>query len=129
MSGPIFLSIVYTHVIPAGAKATLLYLAIGAAIALGAGYYFMKHRANILAYIAGRIEYLFGATILQQVLKMSPAYTERASVGSQTARLQSFEAIRDMFTGPLASTLLESPATLVLLIVLSIINPISLIIL
>ncbi|QWD89970.1 peptidase domain-containing ABC transporter [Polynucleobacter sp. MWH-Braz-FAM2G] len=128
MSGPIFLSIVYTHVIPAGAKATLLYLAIGAAIALGAGYYFMKHRANILAYIAGRIEYLFGATILQQVLKMSPAYTERASVGSQTARLQSFEAIRDMFTGPLASTLLESPATLVLLIVLSIINPISLII-
>ncbi len=128
MAGPIFLMIVYSTVIPSGAKDTLLYLSIGAAIALVAGYHFMKHRANILAYIAGRIEYLFGATILQQVLNMSPSYTERASVGSQTARLQSFEAIRDMFTGPLASTLLESPATLVLLIALSIINPISLLI-
>jgi ATP-binding cassette subfamily B protein len=128
MSGPIFLAIVYTTVIPSGAKDTLLYLALGTAIALGAGYFFMRQRAHILAYISGRIEYLFGATILQQVLKMPPANTERASVGSQTARLQSFEAIRDLFTGPLASMLLELPATLVLLIALSILNPISLLI-
>jgi len=128
MSGPIFLSIVYSSVIPSGATDTLVYLAIGTAIALGAGYFFMRQRARILAYISGRIEYLFGATILQQVLKMAPAYTERASVGSQTARLQSFEAIRDLFTGPLASTLLESPATLVLLIALSILNPISMLV-
>ncbi|WP_114638756.1 peptidase domain-containing ABC transporter [Polynucleobacter necessarius] len=128
MSGPLFLSIVYSTVIPSGAKDTLIYLTIGAAIGLGAGYFFMRHRARILAYISGRIEYLFGATILQQVLKMSPVYTERASVGSQTSRLQSFEAIRDLFTGPLASTILESPATLVFLVALSIMNPISLII-
>ena len=128
MSGPIFLSVVYSTVIPSGAKDTLLYLTVGACIGLGAGYYFMRHRARILSYISGRIEYLFGATILQQVLQMSPAYTERASVGSQTSRLQSFEAIRDLFTGPLASTILESPATLVFLIALSIMNPISLIV-
>jgi ATP-binding cassette subfamily B protein len=42
--------------------------------------------------------------------------------------LQSFEAIRDLFVGPLASTILESPATLILLIVLSIINPIALLV-
>ena len=128
MSGPLFLSIVYSTVIPSGAKDTLLYLTIGAGIGLGAGYFFMRHRARILSYISGRIEYLFGATILQQVLQMSPVYTERASVGSQTSRLQSFEAIRDLFTGPLASTILESPATLVFLIALSIMNPISLLI-
>ncbi len=128
MSGPLFLSIVYSTVIPSGAKDTLIYLTIGATIGLGAGYYFMRHRARILAYISGRIEYLFGATILQQVLQMSPVYTERASVGSQTSRLQSFEAIRDLFTGPLASTMLESPATLVFLIALSIMNPVSLLI-
>ena len=128
MSGPLFLSIVYSTVIPSGAKDTLIYLTLGATIGLGAGYYFMRHRARILAYISGRIEYLFGATILQQVLKMSPVYTERASVGSQTSRLQSFEAIRDLFTGPLASTVLESPATLVFLIALAIMNPVSLLI-
>ena len=128
MSGPLFLAIVYSTIIPSGAVDSLVYLSIGASIALGAGYFFMRHRARILAYISGRIEYLFGATILQQVLKMAPAYTERASVGSQTARLQSFEAIRDLFTGSLASTVLESPATLVLLIVLALLNPISLLI-
>lgn len=128
MAGPLFMTVVYSTVIPSGAKDTLLYLSIGASIALLSGYTFMRQRARILAYISGRIEYLFGATILQQVLRMSPSYTERASVGSQTSRLQSFEAIRDMFTGPLASTLLESPATLVLLVVLSILNPIALLI-
>ncbi len=128
MAGPLFTSVIYSTVIPSGAKDTLLYLSIGAAIALVSGYFFMRHRAQILAYISGRIEYMFGATILQQVLKMSPSYTERASVGAQTSRLQSFEAIRDLFTGPLASTLLESPATLVLLIALSIMNPIALLV-
>lgn len=128
MAGPLFMTIVYSSVIPSGAKDTLIYLSIGACIALLSGYTFMRHRARILAYISGRIEYLFGATILQQVLRMSPSYTERASVGSQTSRLESFEAIRQMFTGPLASTLLESPATLVLLIALSILNPIALLI-
>jgi len=128
MSGPLFLSIVYSTIIPSGALDSLFFLTVGATIALSAGYFFMRHRARILSYISGRIEYLFGATILQQVLRMAPAYTERASVGSQTARLQSFEAIRDLFTGSLASTLLEMPATLVLLIVLAILNPVSLLI-
>ncbi len=128
MAGPLFMTVIYSTVIPSGAKDTLFYLTIGASIALLSGYAFMRHRARILSYIAGRVEYLFGATILQQVLRMSPAYTEKASVASQTARLQSFDVIRDMFTGSLASTLLESPATFVLLIALSILNPIALLI-
>lgn len=128
MAGPLFMMVVYSAIIPSGAKDTLLYLGIGSVLALSLAFFFMRQRARILSYIAGRIEYLFGATILQQVLKMSPAYTERASVGSQTSRLQSFEAIRDLFIGPLASTVLESPATLILLIALSIINPVALLI-
>lgn len=128
MSGPLFMMVVYSTIIPTGAEETLLYLGVGSVCALISAFFFMRQRARILSYIAGRIEYLFGATILQQVFKMSPAYTERASVGSQTARLQSFEAIRDLFIGPLASTVLESPATLILLIALSIINPIALLV-
>ena len=128
MAGPLFMMVVYSTIIPSGAKDTLLYLGVGSVIGLSLAFFFMRQRARILSYIAGRIEYLFGSTILQQVFKMSPAYTERASVGSQTSRLQSFEAIRDLFVGPLASTILESPATLILLIALSIINPIALLV-
>ncbi|OWF65925.1 hypothetical protein B6A14_09210 [Polynucleobacter hirudinilacicola] len=126
MSGSLFLMVVYSTIIPSGALDTLFYLSLGAFIALAFSYFFIRQRASILSYISGRIEYLFGTAILQHVLAMPPSYTERASVGSQTARLQSFEGIRDLFTGPIASTLLETPATLVLLIGLSIINPIAL---
>lgn len=128
MVGPLFMMMVYSTIIPSGAKDTLAYLAIGSVLSLASAYYFMQQRAQILSYIAGRIEYLFGTAVLQQVLRMPVAFTERSSVGAQLSRLQSFEAIRDLFTGPLASTLLESPATIVLLIALSIINPVALII-
>lgn len=128
MASPLFMMVVYSTIIPSGAKDTLFYLGVGSILGLSSAFFFMRQRAHILSYIAGRIEYLFGATILQQVLKMSPAYTERASVGSQTSRLQSFEAIRDLFVGPLASTILESPATLILLVALSVINPIALLV-
>ncbi|MDN3988440.1 peptidase domain-containing ABC transporter [Zwartia vadi] len=128
MAGPLFMMVVYSTVIPTGAEDTLFYLSVGAVLALLSSFAFMRHRAHILAYIAGRIEYLFGASILQQVFRMSPSFTERSSVGAQTSRIQSFEAIRDMFIGPLASTFLESPATIVLLVALSIINPIALLV-
>ncbi len=128
MAGPLFMMVVYSTIIPSGALDTLFYLAIGSIISLASAYFFMRQRAHILSYIAGRIDYLFGTAIFEKILRMSPALTERGSVGSQLSRLQSFDAIRDLFNGPLASTLLEMPATLILLAVLSIINPVALII-
>ena len=128
IASSIFLMVVYSTVIPSGSNLTLWYLAAGALIATFGSFYFIRHRAHLLAYIAGRIEFLFGTSILRHLLRMPPSYTERASVGSQISRIQSFEGIRDLFTGALASTILESPATLVLLIALSFMNPIALLI-
>lgn len=127
MGSSLFLMAAYSVVIPSGAKATLFYLTIGAITAVILSYYFIRQRADILSFISGRIEYLFGTAVLQHVLALPPSFSERASVGAQSARLQIFQGIRDAFTGPLASTMLELPATLVLLIGLSIINPIALV--
>ena len=127
MGSSLFLMAAYSVVIPSGAKETLFYLTIGAVVAVILSYFFVRQRAHILSFISGRIEYLFGTAVLQHVLALPPSFSERASVGAQSARLQIFQGIRDAFTGPLASTLLELPATLVLLIGLSIINPIALI--
>ena len=128
MIAPLFLNVVYATIIPSGALDSLWYVSAGALMAILLGYAFMRQRARILAQVAARIDYLFGASILQQVLHMAPSFTERASVGSQTTRLQSFDAIRDMFTGPLAATILESPATLIMLAVLGFMNPVALIV-
>lgn len=128
MAGPLFMMAVYSTIIPSGAIDTLFYLAAGSVLSLASAYFFMRQRAHILSYIAGRIDYLFGTAILEKILRMPPALTERGSVGSQLSRLQSFEAIRDLFNGPIASSILEMPATLILLTVLSIINPVALVI-
>jgi ATP-binding cassette subfamily C protein LapB len=126
--GSLFMMVVYNEIIPSGSIKILLYLAFGVLLSLAVSMGLVYHRANILSYIAGRIEYLFGTTILQQIMRLSPAMSERSAVGAQIARLSAFEAIRDLFTGPLASTILESPATLVVLIALGIINPPALIV-
>lgn len=128
ITGSLFIMAAYNQVIPSGSVNVLFYLAAGVLLALIVGAFFIHHRAKILSTIAGRIEYLFGATVLQQIMSLSPSMTERSAVGSQIARLGSFEAIRDLFTGPVASTVLESPATIVVLIALAIINPIALLV-
>lgn len=127
MISSLFVMAAYSIVIPSGAKETLFYLTIGAITAVILLYFFIRQRARILSFISGRIEYLFGTAVLQHVLALPPSFSERSSVGAQSARLQVFQGIRDAFTGPLASTALELPATLVLLIGLSIINPIALV--
>jgi ATP-binding cassette subfamily B protein len=126
--GSLFMMLVYNEIIPSGSIKILLYLSFGVLLSLAVSMALVYHRANILSYIAGRIEYLFGTTILQQIMRLSPAMSERSAVGAQIARLSAFEAIRDLFTGPLASTILESPATLVVLIALGVINPPALIV-
>ena len=126
--GSLFMMAVYNEIIPSGSKKILFYLSFGVLLSLVIGWYLMKHRAEILAYISGRIEYLFGTAVLQQILSLSPSMTERSAVSAQMARLSAFEAIRDLFTGPIAATVLESPATIIVLIALGIINPPALLI-
>jgi len=129
VTASLFLLTVYNFVIPSGSIETLQFLALGTIAALLLGGIFVVHRARILSYIAGRIEYLFGTTTLKHILGLSPSLTERSAVSAQIARLGSFEAIRDLFVGPVASTILESPATLVVIVALGIVNPTALLVL
>jgi ATP-binding cassette subfamily B protein len=128
ITGSLFMMAVYNEVIPTGAVDTLFFMAAGVLMALLIGGFFIVLRSRIIAHLAGRIDYLFGTTILQKILSLAPGLTERASVGSQIARLSTFEAIRDLFTSPLAATVLELPAIAVVLIALGIINPLSLLV-
>lgn len=120
---PLFVMAVYEHVIPAGSFEALAYLTAGAALALVVSLLFVLNRSRALAYMSGRIEYLFGTTILRQILSLPASVSERAAVGAQVARIGSFEAIRDLFVGPIAATLMEAPAILVFVIAVGIINP------
>ena len=127
VTSPLFLMSIYSTVIPAAATDSLLYLSIGAVLATCVSFFFMYHRVSILSYTIGRIDFIFGTMITGHLLRMPAGLTEGASVGSQTARIQSFDSIRDIFSGPMSATLFELPVSVVFLITLSLINPFALI--
>lgn len=122
----LFTTLVFNQILPTGASDLLAYALGGALFALALVAGLQRLRASLLAFIAGRVEYVFGAAALSKIMQLSPSYTERSSVGSQLTRLSSFQAIRDMFTSPIAAVLLELPATVVIAVVLCIINPVAL---
>lgn len=126
LASSLFTMAVYNVILPSGSLATLGYLFAGMLLALVFVMILQRHRAEMLSFIAGRVEYLFGTAAMDRILQLSPSYTERSAVGAQIARLGSFEAIRDIFTSPIGSSLLELPATLLIAIVLCIINPVAL---
>ena len=123
---PLFVMAVYGFVMPSGSLLNLAYFTVGAAVAIAIGGIFIVHRARILSFIAGRIDFVFGTAVFKQILALPPSMSESAGLGAQIARLNSFESVRDLFTGPLASTLLELPALLAFIIALGIINPAAL---
>lgn len=122
----LFTTLVFNQILPTGASDLLAYALGGVLFALGLVAVLHRLRASLLAYIAGRVEYVFGTAALSKIMQMSPSYTERSSVGAQITRLSSFQTIRDLFTSPVAAVLLELPATVVIAVVLCIINPVAL---
>lgn len=128
VTSPLFSMAIYSAVIPSGATDTLLYLGTGTVLAVALSFLFSRYRIALLSEVTGRIDFLFGTMVAGQLLKMPVGYTEGASVGAQTTRLHGFESIRDMFSGPLAATLLDLPVTVVFLIVLALINPMALLV-
>lgn len=126
VSSTLFTMAVYNIVLPSGGLSTLGFLFLGTLMALGLASLLLRHRARMLSFIAGRTEYLFGTAAMDRLLQLSPSFTERSAVGAQIARLGSFEAIRELFTSPIAVTLLELPATLLIAVILCIINPVAL---
>lgn len=125
---PLFVMAVYAYVMPSGSLINLAFFSAGTIIAICVGGIFIAHRARILSYIAGRIDFLFGTAVFKQILALPPSMSEGAAIGAQMARLSSFESIRDLFTGPIAATLLEAPALLAFVIALGIMNPAALLV-
>jgi ATP-binding cassette subfamily B protein len=125
---PLFVMAVYGYVMPSGSLANLAYFTAGAAAAVLVGGIFIAHRARILSFIAGRIDFVFGTVVFRQILALPPSMSESAPIGAQMARLNSFESVRDLFTGPLASTLLELPALLAFVVALGVLNPAALLV-
>jgi ATP-binding cassette subfamily C protein/ATP-binding cassette subfamily C protein LapB len=117
---PLFIMVIYDKVIGAKSIETLPYIISAVAVLLAADLIFRYLRAQLLASIAGRIDYLIGTETFRQLLFLPPVFTERSTVAAQLSRLKQFDSVRDFFTGPNAAMTLEIPFAILFISVIAI---------
>ncbi|MBF0425929.1 MAG: ATP-binding cassette domain-containing protein [Magnetococcales bacterium] len=120
---PLFMMVVYGQIIPSGAKSMALVLLAGLLLALVVDVVVRVQRVRLMAYVGAKAERSLSSGILDRILALPAAYTERVSVGVQVARIRTLEVIREMLTGPLAYLYYDAPSSLFYLVVLAIVNP------
>jgi ATP-binding cassette subfamily C protein/ATP-binding cassette subfamily C protein LapB len=120
LATPLFVRSVYDQVIGSGSLTMLAQLGLGVVIALVADTLLRDSRSRILAFIGGRLDVVVGNAIFNRILSLPPAFTERATVGAQVARIRDFESVREFFTGPMLLLLFEMPYVLFFIVVIGI---------
>lgn len=128
MAAPIFVKSMYDQVLPSSDTVMQNNLLLGAVIALMLGFLMRSLKSRIIAHIGGRSEYILGTSIFGRVISLPASSTESVSVNRQVGRLRNFESLRDFFLGPLTIIVFELPATVIVLAVLAMINPVALLV-
>ncbi|NVJ92493.1 MAG: ATP-binding cassette domain-containing protein [Methylocystaceae bacterium] len=122
LATPLFVMAVYDKVVATGSLTTLVYFGIGVSIALICDMVLRKIRTMIFAYVGARIDNIVGNEVFKRIMFLPPAFTERATIGAQVARIKDFESIREFFTGPMAVVLFEVPFSFIFIIVIFILG-------
>ncbi|MGI9475678.1 MAG: peptidase domain-containing ABC transporter [Hyphomicrobiaceae bacterium] len=113
LSLPLFILGVYQYAIVTKSLATLATLLAGVLLLIGTELYLRRLRGRALAYLGTRVENLLASHVYRHLLYMPVSLTETASIGSTVARFRQFEGLRDLFSGSLATALLDIPFLLV----------------
>lgn len=119
LATPLFVRSVYDQVIGSGSLTMLAQFGLGVIIALVADTLLRDSRSRILAFIGGRLDVVVGNAIFNRILSLPPAFTERATVGAQVARIRDFESVREFFTGPMLLLMFELPYTFFFILVIA----------
>lgn len=106
---PLYVMSVYDRVIGAKSVMTLAYLLTGILLVVAADQILRALRSRYIAYLGARIENLVITGAFRQLLNLPLPVTETAPIGAQITRLKQFESVREVFTGTLASTVLDLP--------------------
>jgi ABC-type bacteriocin/lantibiotic exporter with double-glycine peptidase domain len=121
LSIPIFIMLIYDSVIGSGAGELLPGLAIGAGLAVGLELLLRRVRSHGLSWLASRLDNLVGNRLFAHLLELEPKDVERASTSSQIARIKTFEAVRDFFSGGAFLSVMELPFVVLTLVLIALV--------
>lgn len=112
---PLYVMTVYDKAVGSKSVMTLGYLLVGVILAICVDIFLRNVRARYLAYLGSRVEALVTTTAFEKLLHLPIGMTENSPIGSQVTRIKQFEAVREIFSGPLATTVLDFPFFMVFL--------------
>ncbi|MGC0371590.1 MAG: hypothetical protein DGJ47_000281 [Rickettsiaceae bacterium] len=115
LSMPLFIMSVYDRVIGSGSTDNLWAIVVGVMIAITTEGFLRILRLNAVVWMGVRLDNIVSNAIFEKLMLMRASFTEGASISSQISRIKSFESIRQFFTGPLFSVIIELPFTIILL--------------
>ncbi len=97
LTTPLFIMNVYDRVVPNGAIASLIALAIGMALAIVFDFVLRTVRSRIIDMTGKKIDVVLAANIFEHVLSVKMAQRPQ-SVGILANQLRDFDSVRDFFT-------------------------------
>ncbi|MCU0983828.1 MAG: ATP-binding cassette domain-containing protein [Acetobacteraceae bacterium] len=119
---PLFTMAVFDVLIGAGTSDPLPLLLAGLGLALCFEALFRALRLSILSEIGERIDAIVTHGVLDRLLALPLAMTERAGLSAQINRLRDFGTVREFFSGSLAVAVLDMPFALLLVGLLAVIG-------
>ncbi len=120
---PLLIMAVYDRVIPAGSVDLLVSMAIGVVVILASDFGLRSARGAAIAYVGRDMERALSVALFRKLLALPLQQMQKSDVHQQVARFRQFEALRDVFTGQVMSSLLDLPFALIFLAVLLYIAP------
>jgi len=113
---PLYLMLVFDMAIGGRSLPTLVTLAGVVLLVVAAEVSLREFRARAISRLAVRTHMAVMRAVIERLLRMPTSYIEGAPIAGQLNRLRSFESVRDIFSGPLAASLLDVPFILVFVI-------------
>jgi ATP-binding cassette subfamily C protein/ATP-binding cassette subfamily C protein LapB len=119
---PLFTMAMFDVLIGAGTIEPLPLLLAGLGIALCFEAAFRALRLTMLSDIGERIDAIVAHGVLERLLGLPLAMTERAGLSAQINRLRDFGTVREFFSGSLALAVLDMPFAVLLVGLLAVIG-------
>jgi ATP-binding cassette subfamily C protein/ATP-binding cassette subfamily C protein LapB len=115
---PLLVMAVYDRIIPSGSVDMLLSLAVGIAVVAATDMGFRHMRTRALTYIGWRGEKKLMTALFRKLMSLPMGQMQSSDANQHLSRFRQFEALREMFTGQMITTLLDLPFALLFLAVL-----------
>lgn len=122
LATPLFIMVVYDKVISTESISLLVQLAQGLLIVLIGVLFLQTLRSCLLSHVGARLDRVVSTAIFERILYLPSTYTESATIGSQLSRLKDFDSVREFFSGPLSTLILELPFAFIYIIVITLIG-------